>query len=46
MSPLPGQVAPPLAGLFWITLVVVFGIRRPGGALLAGLAFAGGAATA
>ena len=34
----------PLAGLFWITLVVLFGIRRPGGALLAGLAFAGGAA--
>jgi ABC-type branched-subunit amino acid transport system ATPase component/branched-subunit amino acid ABC-type transport system permease component len=38
------DTAPPLAGLFWITLVVVFGIRRPGGALLAGLAFAGGAA--
>jgi ABC-type branched-subunit amino acid transport system ATPase component/branched-subunit amino acid ABC-type transport system permease component len=38
------DTAPPLAGLFWITLVVLFGIRRPGGALLAGLAFAGGAA--
>ena len=36
------DTAPPLAGLFWITLVVLFGIRRPGGALLAGLAFAGG----
>jgi ABC-type branched-subunit amino acid transport system ATPase component/branched-subunit amino acid ABC-type transport system permease component len=38
------DTAPPLAGLFWITLVVLFGIRRPGGALLAGLAFAGGTA--
>jgi ABC-type branched-subunit amino acid transport system ATPase component len=36
--------APPLAGLFWLALAVTFGIRRPGGALLAGLAF--GASTA
>ena len=32
--------ATPLAGLFWLALAVTFGIRRPGGALLAGLAFA------
>jgi ABC-type branched-subunit amino acid transport system ATPase component/branched-subunit amino acid ABC-type transport system permease component len=38
------DTAPPLSGLFWITLVVLFGIRRPGGALLAGLSFAGAAA--
>ena len=34
------STAPPLAGLFWLALAVTFGIRRPGGALLAGLAFA------
>lgn len=34
------STATPLAGLFWLSLAVVFGIRRPGGALLAGLAFA------
>ncbi|HEU5302530.1 MAG TPA: ATP-binding cassette domain-containing protein [Acidimicrobiia bacterium] len=32
--------APPLLGLVWLTIAVTFGIRRPGGALLAGLAFA------
>jgi len=32
--------ATPLVGLFWLSLAVTFGIRRPGGALLAGLAFA------
>jgi ABC-type branched-subunit amino acid transport system ATPase component/ABC-type branched-subunit amino acid transport system permease subunit len=32
--------APPLVGLFWLALAVTFGIRRPGGALLAGFAFA------
>jgi ABC-type branched-subunit amino acid transport system ATPase component/branched-subunit amino acid ABC-type transport system permease component len=37
-------VAPPLIGLFWLALAVTFGIRRPGGALLAGLAFTGGIA--
>jgi branched-subunit amino acid ABC-type transport system permease component/ABC-type branched-subunit amino acid transport system ATPase component len=36
--------APPLIGLFWLALAVTFGIRRPGGALLAGLAYTGGAA--
>ncbi|MFN8026932.1 MAG: ATP-binding cassette domain-containing protein [Acidimicrobiia bacterium] len=36
--------APPLVGLFWLALAVTFGIRRPGGALLAGLAFAAGTA--
>ena len=34
--------APPYVGLFWLVLVVTFGIRRPGGALLAGFAFAVG----
>jgi branched-subunit amino acid ABC-type transport system permease component len=36
------STAPPEAGLYWLVLVVVLGIRRPGGALLAGLALAGG----
>jgi ABC-type branched-subunit amino acid transport system ATPase component/ABC-type branched-subunit amino acid transport system permease subunit len=36
--------APPLVGLFWLALAVTFGVRRPGGALLAGFAFAGGTA--
>jgi len=30
---------PPLIGLVWIAVAVTFGVRRPGGALLAGLAF-------
>ncbi len=30
--------ATPIAGLLWLAIVVTFGIRRPGGALLAGLA--------
>lgn len=34
--------APPLDGLLWLAFVVVFGVRRPGGALLAGLAVATG----
>ena len=38
------STAPPLSGLFWLALAVTFGIRRPGGALIAGLAFAGGVA--
>jgi ABC-type branched-subunit amino acid transport system ATPase component/branched-subunit amino acid ABC-type transport system permease component len=33
------STAPPLTGLFWLALAVTFGIRRPGGALIAGLAF-------
>jgi len=32
--------APPLIALVWLAVAVTFGIRRPGGALLAGLAFA------
>ena len=39
----PGT-APTYAGLFWLALAVTFGIRRPGGALLAGFAFAAGTA--
>ena len=38
------STAPPLTGLFWLALAVTFGIRRPGGALIAGLAFGAGAA--
>ncbi len=38
------NTAPPYVGLFWLALAVLFGIRRPGGALLAGLAFAAGTA--
>jgi ABC-type branched-subunit amino acid transport system ATPase component/branched-subunit amino acid ABC-type transport system permease component len=38
------SMAPPYVGLFWLALVVVFGVRRPGGALIAGFAFAGGTA--
>jgi ABC-type branched-subunit amino acid transport system ATPase component/branched-subunit amino acid ABC-type transport system permease component len=34
--------APPVIGLVWIAVAVTFGVRRPGGALLAGLAFGGG----
>jgi ABC-type branched-subunit amino acid transport system ATPase component/branched-subunit amino acid ABC-type transport system permease component len=30
--------ATPIAGLLWLAIVVTFGIRRPGGALLGGLA--------
>jgi ABC-type branched-subunit amino acid transport system ATPase component/branched-subunit amino acid ABC-type transport system permease component len=33
-----GTTATPIAGLLWLASVVTFGIRRPGGALLAGLA--------
>jgi ABC-type branched-subunit amino acid transport system ATPase component/branched-subunit amino acid ABC-type transport system permease component len=33
--------APPLIGLVWLAVAVTFGIRRPGGALIAGLGFAG-----
>ncbi|MCU1459829.1 MAG: hypothetical protein JWL73_3921 [Actinomycetia bacterium] len=38
------STAPPLVGLVWLALAVAFGIRRPGGALLAGLAYTGGTA--
>jgi len=33
--------SPPLIGLVWLAVAVTFGVRRPGGALLAGLAFIG-----
>ena len=36
------STAPPIEGLTWLAFVVVFGVRRPGGALLAGLAVAAG----
>jgi len=36
--------ASPLVGLVWLAVVVTFGVRRPGGALLAGLSFACSAA--
>jgi ABC-type branched-subunit amino acid transport system ATPase component/branched-subunit amino acid ABC-type transport system permease component len=29
---------PPLAGLLWVTIAITFGIRRPAGAIVAGLA--------
>ena len=32
--------ATPLAGLVWLAVAVTFGVRRPGGALIAGLSFA------
>ena len=35
-----GRTAPAFVGLIWLAVTVTFGIRRPGGALLAGLAFA------
>jgi ABC-type branched-subunit amino acid transport system ATPase component/branched-subunit amino acid ABC-type transport system permease component len=38
------SMAPPVAGLLWLSIAVLFGIRRPGGALLAGFAYAGGTA--
>jgi branched-subunit amino acid ABC-type transport system permease component/ABC-type branched-subunit amino acid transport system ATPase component len=38
------STAPPVIGLFWLATAVVFGIRRPGGALLAGFAVVAGAA--
>jgi branched-subunit amino acid ABC-type transport system permease component/ABC-type branched-subunit amino acid transport system ATPase component len=36
------STAPAYEGLYWVVLAVLFGIRRPGGALLAGFAFAAG----
>jgi ABC-type branched-subunit amino acid transport system ATPase component len=38
------STAPPIIGLLWLAMAVVFGVRRPGGALLAGFAVAAGAA--
>jgi ABC-type branched-subunit amino acid transport system ATPase component/branched-subunit amino acid ABC-type transport system permease component len=36
------STAPPYVGLFWLALAVLMGVRRPGGALLAGFVFAAG----
>jgi len=38
------SAAPPIVGMFWLAIAVLFGIRRPGGALLAGFFFAAGSA--
>ncbi len=38
------STAPPTVGLIWVALAVLFGVRRPGGALLAGLTLAAGTA--
>jgi ABC-type branched-subunit amino acid transport system ATPase component/branched-subunit amino acid ABC-type transport system permease component len=38
------STAPPIIGLLWLALAVVFGVRRPGGALLAGFSAVAGAA--
>jgi len=38
------STAPPVVGLLWLALAVLFGVRRPGGALLAGFALAFGTA--
>lgn len=39
-SPMTNTSAPPLIGLVWLAVAVTFGIRRPGGAVLAGLVYA------
>ena len=39
-SPFTSDTAPTVVGLVWLALVVTWGIRRPGGALLAGIAYA------
>jgi len=38
--PFGNTTAPTVIGLVWLAVVVTFGVRRPGGALLAGLMFA------
>jgi ABC-type branched-subunit amino acid transport system ATPase component/branched-subunit amino acid ABC-type transport system permease component len=38
-SPFGNTTAPTEVGLVWLAVVVTFGVRRPAGALLAGLAF-------
>lgn len=39
-SPMTNLSAPPLLGLVWLAVAVTFGIRRPGGAVIAGIVFA------
>jgi ABC-type branched-subunit amino acid transport system ATPase component len=38
-SPFSNRSAPALIGLVWLAVTVLFGIRRPGGAIIAGLFF-------
>jgi ABC-type branched-subunit amino acid transport system ATPase component len=38
-NPIVPGTAPPFTGLVWLAVVVLFGVRRPGGAVLAGLSF-------
>ncbi len=39
-SPITNTSAPPLLGIVWLAVAVTFGIRRPGGAVVAGVVFA------
>lgn len=39
-SPMTNMSAPALLGLVWLAVAVTFGVRRPGGAVLAGLVYA------
>ncbi|HTN99085.1 MAG TPA: ABC transporter permease, partial [Microthrixaceae bacterium] len=39
-SPMTNLSAPPLLGLIWLAVAVTFGIRRPGGAVVAGIVYA------
>jgi ABC-type branched-subunit amino acid transport system ATPase component/ABC-type branched-subunit amino acid transport system permease subunit len=39
-SPFNNNTNPALIGLFWLAIVVTWGVRRPAGALVAGLTFA------
>ncbi len=38
-SPITNTSAPPLLGIVWLAVAVTFGIRRPGGAVVAGLVY-------
>jgi ABC-type branched-subunit amino acid transport system ATPase component/branched-subunit amino acid ABC-type transport system permease component len=38
------STAPPIIGMMWLAIAVVYGVRRPGGALLAGFSVVAGAA--
>ncbi|MCB0975896.1 MAG: ATP-binding cassette domain-containing protein, partial [Acidimicrobiales bacterium] len=38
-SPMTNTSAPPLLGIVWLAVAVTFGIRRPGGAIVAGLVY-------
>lgn len=39
-SPMTNVSAPPLVGMIWLAVAVTFGIRRPGGAVIAGIVYA------